>query len=49
MSGVWFISQKVDVSPHGSKDFDARVSNISVATAGISIAGSSSMVKNWTG
>ena len=49
MSGVWVISQKVDVSPHGSKDFDARVSAISVATAGISIAGSSSMVKNWTG
>ena len=32
MSGVWVISQKVDVSPYGSNDFDARVSVILVVT-----------------
>ena len=49
MSGVWVQSQMADASPLGSKDFGARVSDISVVTAGISIAGSSSMVKRSNG
>lgn len=49
MSGVWVRSQMVDASPLGNKDFGARVSDISVVTAEISIGGSSSMVNRSNG